>query len=43
MAKVFTKMFLNSKNKTICDALTGIMIIEKLSYDGIDKKLEEKS
>ena len=37
------EILLNSKNKTICDAVTGIMIIEKLSYDGIDKKLEEKS
>ena len=37
------EMLLNKKNKTVCDALTGIMIIEKLSYDGIDKKLEEKS
>ena len=24
------------KNKTICDAVTGIMIIEKVSYDGIN-------
>lgn len=38
-----TELLLNRKNKTVCDALTGIMIIEKLSYDGIDKKLEEKS
>ena len=24
------------KNKTVCDGITGIMIIEKLSYSGID-------
>lgn len=30
------EMLLNKKNKTVCDALTGVMIIEKLSYDGID-------
>lgn len=34
------EMLLNRKNKTICDAVTGIMIIEKLSYNGID--MEEK-
>ena len=39
----FTEMLLNKKNKTVCDALTGIMIIEKMSYDGIDKITEEKS
>lgn len=32
-----TEMLLNKKNKTICDAVSGIMIIEELSYDGIDK------
>ena len=26
----------SKKNKTVCDAITGIMIIEKLSYSGID-------
>ena len=31
-----TEMLLNRKNKTVCDFLTGIMIIEKLSYDGIN-------
>ncbi len=31
-----TEMMLNRKNKTLCDALTDIMIIEKASYDGID-------
>ena len=31
------EMLLNKKNKTICDALSGVMIIEKLSYNGIDK------
>ena len=31
-----TEMLLNKKNKTICDAVTGIMIIEQLSYNGID-------
>ena len=30
------EMLLNKKNKTICDAVTGVMIIEQLSYDGID-------
>ena len=30
-------MMLNKKNKTICDAVTGITVIEQLSYDGIDK------
>ena len=31
------EILINKKNKTICDALTGVMMIEKLSYDGIDK------
>ena len=30
------EMLLNRKNKTICDSVTGIMIIENLSYDGIN-------
>ncbi len=30
------EILLNRKNKTICDLLTGVMIIEKLSYDGIN-------
>ena len=30
------EMLFNKKNKTVCDALSGIMIIEKLSYNGID-------
>ena len=30
------EMLLSKKNKTVCDALSGIMIIEQLSYDGID-------
>lgn len=30
-----TEMLLNKKNKTVCDALSGVMIIEQLSYDGI--------
>lgn len=34
------EMLVNKKNKTICDALTGVTIIEKLSYNGID--MEEK-
>ena len=29
------EMLLNRKNKTICDFVTGIMVIEKLSYNGI--------
>ena len=29
------EMLLNKKNKTICDFVTGIMVIEKLSYNGI--------
>jgi len=36
------EMLLNKKNKTICDALTGIMIIEQISYDGVDKFQEEQ-
>ena len=31
-----TEMLLNRKNKTVCDFVTGIMIIEKISYDGIN-------
>lgn len=31
-----TVMLLNKKNKTICDVITGVTVIEKLSYDGID-------
>ena len=32
-----TELLLSSKkNKTICDYVTGIMVIEKLSYDGIN-------
>ncbi len=31
-----TEMLLNRKNKTLCDFLTGIMIIETMSYDGIN-------
>ncbi|MBO4869133.1 MAG: RDD family protein [Clostridia bacterium] len=31
------EILINKKNKTICDALTGVMMIEKLSYDGIEK------
>ena len=31
-----TEMLLNRKNKTVCDFVTGIMIIEKTSYDGIN-------
>ncbi len=33
----FIEIIVNKKNKTILDALTGVMIIEKLSYNGIDK------
>ena len=32
----FTEMLLNKKQKTICDLITGVTIIEKLSYDGIN-------
>lgn len=35
------EMLLNSKNKTLCDAVTGIMIIEKLSYNGIEQISED--
>ena len=31
-----TEMLLNKKQKTICDFITGVMMIEKLSYDGIN-------
>ncbi len=31
-----TEMLLNRKNKTICDWMTGVLVIEKLSYDGIN-------
>ena len=31
-----TEMLMNKKNKTVCDAVTGILIIEKASYDGIN-------
>ncbi len=31
-----TEMLLNSKHKTLCDAVTGLMVIEKLSYEGIN-------
>lgn len=34
------EMLFNKKNKTVCDAVTGVTIIEKLSYNGID--MEEK-
>ena len=30
-----TEMLLNKKNKTICDWITGVMMIEKLSYTGL--------
>ena len=30
------EMLLNRKNKTICDAVSGIVIIERSSYDGIN-------
>ena len=30
------EMLLNRKHKTICDYITGVMMIEKLSYDGIN-------
>ena len=30
------EILLNKKHKTICDYITGVMMIEKLSYDGID-------
>lgn len=31
-----TEMLLNKNNKTVCDAVTGVMNIEQLSYNGID-------
>ncbi len=31
-----TEMLLNKRNRTICDWMTGILVIEKLSYDGIN-------
>ena len=31
------EMLVNKKHKTICDAITGVMIIEKKSYDGLDQ------
>ena len=31
------EMLVNKKHKTICDAVTGVMIIEKASYDGLDQ------
>ncbi|MBR3036514.1 MAG: RDD family protein [Lachnospiraceae bacterium] len=31
-----TEILMNKKNKTVCDAVTGILIIEKASYDGIN-------
>ena len=30
-----TEMICNNKNKTLCDYITGVTMIEKLSYDGI--------
>lgn len=33
----FVEIIANKKNKTVLDAITGVMIIEKLSYNGIDK------
>ncbi|MBR6322178.1 MAG: RDD family protein [Lachnospiraceae bacterium] len=30
------EMLLNKKNKTLCDYMTGAMVIEKLSYDGLN-------
>ena len=30
------ELLLNRKNKTLCDLITGTMIIEKLSYDGLN-------
>lgn len=30
------EMLLNKKNRTICDTVSGITVIEQLSYDGID-------
>ncbi len=31
-----TEMLMNQKHKTICDYMTGVMMIEKMSYDGIN-------
>ena len=31
-----TEMLLNKKNKTLCDAASGVTVIETLSYDGIN-------
>ena len=31
-----SEMLLSKKNRTVCDAMTGVLIIEKLSYDGIN-------
>ncbi len=31
-----TEMLMNRKNKTICDFVTGLMVIEKASYDGVN-------
>ena len=31
-----TQMLLNKKNKTICDFLTGVTMIDALSYDGVN-------
>ena len=36
-----TEMLSNKKNKTICDMVTGVMMIERLSYDGITR-LDDK-
>lgn len=33
----FVEIIVNKKNKTVLDALSGVMIIERLSYNGIDK------
>ena len=30
------EMLLNKNNKTILDFITGVLIIEKKSYDGLD-------
>ena len=32
----FTELLFSKKHKTLCDLITGVMIIEKLSYDGIN-------
>ncbi len=31
-----TELLMNRKHKTLCDMITGVMIIEKMSYDGIN-------